>query len=213
MSGSGQSDTNARSASDGAPTRSVADPAPGPDARPHWRRVELLTPECRLLLYDIGKDDNLGMILRTAASFGVREACMVGRKPRRLRGDMGARDSIRLTRHWRLPEAILALRGEGFRVLAVEITPDALDIRSHPFVGPTAFLLGNEARGVGPAALELCDGQVYVPQHGQGQASLNVGVACAIALHEFAAWAGYPELPRDPSLHKYHVDWLAEEPG
>lgn len=192
---------------------SAAARPPEPDPRIHWRYVEPLTPECRLLLYDIGKDDNLGMILRTAASFGVREATVVGRKPRRLRGDMGARDSIRLTRHWRLDEAILALRGEGFRVLAVEITPDALDIRSRPFAGPTAFLLGNEARGVGAAALELCDGQVYIPQHGQGQSSLNVGVACAIALHEFAAWAGYPELPRDAARHKFHVDWLAGESG
>ena len=37
---------------------------------------------------------------------------------------------------------------------------------------------------------------VYIPQHGEGTASLNVSVAAAIVLHHFALWAAYPERER-----------------
>lgn len=44
--------------------------------------------------------------------------------------------------------------------------------------------------------MRLCDGFVYIPQHGPGTASLNVTVAASIVLHHFAVWAGYPERQR-----------------
>ncbi len=37
---------------------------------------------------------------------------------------------------------------------------------------------------------------MYIPQHGQGTASLNVTVATSIVLHHFAIWAGYQESSR-----------------
>ncbi|DBA70564.1 TPA: hypothetical protein ACH3X2_011956 [Trebouxia sp. C0005] len=59
----------------------------------------------------------------------------------------------------------------------------------------TAF---NVAKGTGLSAaqLKLCDTFVYIPQHGQGTASLNVTVATSIVLHHFAIWAGYQESSR-----------------
>lgn len=45
--------------------------------------------------------------------------------------------------------------------------------------------------------MRLCDGFVYIPQHGPGTASLNVTVAASIVLHHFAVWAGYPERERE----------------
>ena len=185
---------------------------PRPHPRVHWRNVPLLEPECRLVLFDIAKDTNLGVMLRTAACLGVAEVAWVGRKPERIRGDMGAKDSLRFTRHATLRGAISALKSDGLRVLAVEITPNAQRVDEHPFEGPTAFLLGNEARGIDREALELVDGHVRVAQHGQGQSSLNVAVTCGIVLHRFATWAKYPELPRAADEHKYRVDWMDEPP-
>jgi hypothetical protein len=69
--------------------------------------------------------------------------------------------------------------------------------------GPTAFMLGNEGQGMSPKQMSLCDSFVYIPQHGEGTASLNVAVACSIVLHHFAVWASYPEREREG--HKFVV--------
>ncbi len=55
------------------------------------------------------------------------------------------------------------------------------------------------------AQLNLCDTFVYIPQHGQGTASLNVTVATSIVLHHFAIWAGYQESSR----HGFKFDVVA----
>lgn len=59
-----------------------------------------------------------------------------------------------------------------------------------------ATLFVTQGQGLSPRQVDLCDGTVYIPQHGVGTASLNVTVAASIVLHHFAIWAGYPETPR-----------------
>ena len=53
-----------------------------------------------------------------------------------------------------------------------------------------------QGTGLSGSQLKLCDSFVYIPQHGQGTASLNVTVAASIVLHHFAVWAGYQESSR-----------------
>lgn len=54
-----------------------------------------------------------------------------------------------------------------------------------------------QGQGLSQRQMRLCDGFVYIPQHGAGTASLNVTVAASIVLHHFAAWAGLPERRRE----------------
>ncbi len=70
-------------------------------------------------------------------------------------------------------------------------------MQAHPFTGHTALMLGNEGAGLSPKQLSLCDGLLYIPQHGAGTASLNVTVAASIVLHHFAVWARLPETGRE----------------
>ena len=51
--------------------------------------------------------------------------------------------------------------------------------------------------------MALCDSFVYIPQYGEGTASLNVTVAASIVLHNFAVWAQFSE--RQRSGYKYDV--------
>ena len=53
-----------------------------------------------------------------------------------------------------------------------------------------------QGTGLSTAQIRLCDSFVYIPQHGEGTASLNVTVATSIVLHHFAIWAGYQESSR-----------------
>jgi tRNA G18 (ribose-2'-O)-methylase SpoU len=56
--------------------------------------------------------------------------------------------------------------------------------------GSTAFLVGNEGTGLSEAQKAVCDHFVYIPQYGNGTASLNVSVAAAIALVSARGWCG-----------------------
>lgn len=51
-------------------------------------------------------------------------------------------------------------------------------------------------QGLSSKQKEFCDGFVYIPQYGNGTASLNVAVACSIVLHHFALWANFVEHER-----------------
>ena len=82
------------------------------------------------------------------------------------------------------------------RILGVEIVESAVPIESHPFDGNTAFIMGNEGDGMTPNQKAICDGFVYIRQHGTGTASLNVAVAASIVMHHFSTWAGYEERAR-----------------
>ena len=50
---------------------------------------------------------------------------------------------------------------------------------------PTAWLLGNEARGLGPRVLQEADAVVRVPVFGHAE-SLNVASAAAVCLYASA---------------------------
>lgn len=62
----------------------------------------------------------------------------------------------------------------------------------------------SQGQGLSEKQMRLCDGFVYIPQHGPGTASLNVTVAASIVLHHFAVWAGYQERQREGA--KFNVD-------
>ncbi len=57
-------------------------------------------------------------------------------------------------------------------------------------------MLVGQGSGLSEQQEKLCDGFVYIPQYGNGTASLNVTVAASIVLEHFAVWAGFRERPR-----------------
>jgi tRNA(Leu) C34 or U34 (ribose-2'-O)-methylase TrmL len=162
-----------------------------------------------LVLHAIGKDRNIGSLLRTAVAFGA-QVLVCGANERSV-NTLGAKGSERHA-HVRsfpgrggLAAAAAWLRARGVRLLGLEIAAGALPVTGRPFRGATALLPGNEALGLTGAQKALCDGFVYVPQYGNGTASLNVAAATAIALHEAATWRGAPEAPREAGRDKFAV--------
>ena len=49
----------------------------------------------------------------------------------------------------------------------------------------TAFVIGNESRGVSPEVLALCDEQIRIPMRGQVE-SLNAAIAASLLMFEAA---------------------------
>lgn len=154
-------------------------------------------PACFVILHSVSKKHNIGTIARCATAFGVKELCLVGSRQYNTFGSHGSCDYVNFRHFGSLQACCTYLKeAEGCRIIGIEIDPSALPVQSHPFQGPTAFMLGNEGEGLSPKQMQLCDGFVYIPQYGCGTASLNVAVACSIVLHHFAAWAGYLEHDR-----------------
>eukprot|EP00879_Flechtneria_rotunda_P011754 GHRR01012277.1.p1 GENE.GHRR01012277.1~~GHRR01012277.1.p1 ORF type:complete len:238 (+),score=87.21 GHRR01012277.1:784-1497(+) len=155
-------------------------------------------PDCYVIVYNVSKKHNVGTLLRSCTAFGVKEVCLVGSRQYNTFGSHGADSHVQLRHFNSIEDCIKHLKQEaGCRIIGVEIVPSAQPVQQHPFSGNTAFMLGNEGQGLSEKQMRLCDSFVYIPQHGQGTASLNVTVAASVILHHFAVWAQYPERRRE----------------
>jgi len=151
-----------------------------------------------LVLHNVAKKKNFGELIRTAAAMGVEELIVVGAQKLNSFGAHGCAGHLRFSHFDKLADAVAYLHDVlGARLCGVEITPQSVAIQQRPFNGPTAFLMGNEGQGLTPSQLAVCDQFVYIPQHSDATASLNVNAACAVVLHHYAMYAALPEAARD----------------
>ena len=160
-----------------------------------------------LLIHNISKPKNYGMLLRSAAAFDVRKIFLVSknfeekRKSKIFRdfnlffGDKGTSRKLEYEVFGSIRQAKDYFVANNIRVCGVEITQDSKSVNSQPFYGDTVFVLGNEGEGLIDALKNICDQFVYIPQYTDKTASLNVAVAGSIIFHGFAVWANYKEAP------------------
>lgn len=85
------------------------------------------------------------------------------------------------------PAAWLAAeRAAGSRVVGVELADEAIRLADLPVADRrTVMVLGHEATGIPPEALDLLDTAVEIPMIGTGH-SLNVAVAGSLVLYKLA---------------------------
>lgn len=80
-------------------------------------------------------------------------------------------------------EAVRTLKNEGYRmVLAVESGFEEKLAWECDYDFPLALVFGNEALGIDPEAIAMCDGVVSLPMFGS-KASINVGNSVAAVLY------------------------------
>ena len=80
-------------------------------------------------------------------------------------------------------EAVRTLKEEGYKmVLAVESGYEEKLAWECDYEFPLALIFGNEALGIDPEAIALCDGVVSLPMFGD-KASINVGNSAAAVLY------------------------------
>jgi tRNA C32,U32 (ribose-2'-O)-methylase TrmJ len=165
------------------------------------------------------KKGNVSIMLRACVAFNVKAVFLCGAvadyTDQQLRmADHGSLVFAEIRRFPSFEHAVAHLRsrpdGVDVHVCGVEIRADAIavDSTSPPaFVGSTAFVLGSEGDGLSTRHMALCDRFVYIPQFGNGTASLNVAIAGSIVMHRFATWAQYAAQPFDPKHSaKFLVD-------
>lgn len=143
-------------------------------------------PDLTVVMERVNKPHNLSAILRSCDAVGVLEAHAVPPSaglPLSHATSAGTARWIRVHPHPDAPSAIRTLKGRGFRIVAADPGPDAVDFRELDLIRPTAFLMGAELFGVGEEARELADAGVTIPMAGMVR-SLNVSVAAALLLFE-----------------------------
>lgn len=169
----------------------VANDAPEGDSMNFLTGSNSGKPECRIIVHNIGKKNNIGNIVRSAVAFGVTQTILCGEKKISTHGHQNTRKYMRFEHFPSLATCRTHLKEAGFSIVGVEIGDSSRDVTTQPFSGSTAFIFGNEGSGLHATAAAICDAFVYIPQYTPGTASLNVSIAASIVLHHFALWAKY----------------------
>lgn len=149
---------------------------------------EVLAASSRVaILEDIADHTNLGAIIRSASGLGIDAVlltpkCVDPWYRRSARVSMGTVFDLPWVRLESWPQDIERLRAHGYRMLAMELTENAVPLNEIQLSAgeKAAMILGNEGRGVTDEALAAVDTTVIIPMH-RAVDSLNVGAASAIA--------------------------------
>ena len=134
---------------------------------------------------------NVSAVLRSCDAVGIREVFVVYTKPYLdKRGLVLGKRTSGGTFKWidvyvfeDLEECFRRVRARYGRILATHLGEESQMLYDFDLTEPTALLFGNEDEGVSAEALALCDGNFVIPMVGFAE-SLNISVACAVALFE-----------------------------
>ena len=143
-----------------------------------------------ILILDRVKDvRNFGAIARTAECFGVHAIVIPSKDSALITNDAvktsaGALFKIPVCKVSSLNTAVDFLKGSGLKVFACTEKSETL-INKVLINGPKALIMGSEEDGVDYKLLKMTDGNFKIPMSGS-IASLNVSVACGIAIHHLA---------------------------
>ena len=165
-----------------------------PTALKHALGTGRQTDEPRLvvILEEVRDPGNLGTIIRVADSAGADAVILTGRSvdlynPKVVRSTTGSLFHLPVVIDVELDSALDAVRAAGLQVLAGDMHGDALPTvrESGRLNAPTAWLFGNEARGLSAESLALADVSVAVPIYGDAE-SMNLATAASVCLYETA---------------------------
>jgi tRNA G18 (ribose-2'-O)-methylase SpoU len=142
-----------------------------------------------VVLEDIVDHTNVGAVFRSAAALGVDAVLVTPRCAdplyrRSVRVSMGTVFQVPWTRIDPWPDGVKALQDNGFVVVGLTLTSDAvsLDVLAADPPDRLALVLGTEGDGLSAAVEAAADLRVRIPMAG-GVDSLNVAAASAVAFY------------------------------
>lgn len=144
------------------------------------------------ILEEVRDPGNAGTIIRAADAAGAHAVVLTGRSvdpynPKVVRSTTGSLFHVPVSVGVTLADAVSRARGLGYTILAADVSGDDLpEVRADGMLdGPTAWVFGNEARGLTAEDLALVDRAVKVPIYGKAE-SMNLATAASVCLYESA---------------------------
>ncbi|MCM3506597.1 MULTISPECIES: RNA methyltransferase [unclassified Curtobacterium] len=144
------------------------------------------------ILEQVRDPGNAGTIIRAADAAGADAVVLTGRSvdpynPKVVRSTTGSLFHVPVSVGVTLADAVTRAKALGYTVLAADVSGDDLpDVRADGMLdGPTAWVFGNEARGLTAEDLALVDRAVKVPIYGRAE-SMNLATAASVCLYESA---------------------------
>lgn len=154
-----------------------------------------------LVVHNVRSAHNVGSLLRTADGLGVAKVYLTGYTPYPLAPDderlphlarkldaqidktaLGAGQSVAWEHQADIATALTALRGDGYKLAALEQAPDSIALPDYQPPDKLAVVVGREVEGLEPEVLARCDFILEIPMFGSKE-SFNVAVAAAMALY------------------------------
>jgi tRNA G18 (ribose-2'-O)-methylase SpoU len=149
-----------------------------------------------VVLNNIRSNENVGSIFRTCDAAGVSKIILVGYTPAPIdrfgrentgltKASLGAEQFVKWEKVESLAEANLKLKTEGFKIVGIEQSENAIDYKKirNEKIKNLALVFGNEVEGLSGADLKLCDIVAELPMLGRKE-SLNVSVCAGVILYE-----------------------------
>lgn len=160
------------------------------------RSLEEIVPEtsreATILVCDrINNIDNIGLLFRNAAAFGVDAVVLspechdpLYRKSLRVSIGHALRIPFHRSKNWSHTLDELRSRHQ-IELIGTSLDPSVVPLEQVPPTRRVGLLVGSEFDGLGPESTAACDQLVRIPM-APGTDSLNVGVAAAVCLHRFS---------------------------
>ncbi len=158
--------------------------------------LEALEPGLRsggfaIVAFDLRDPGNAGTLLRSAEAAGAVGVVLAGKSvdvtsPKVVRSSAGALFHVPVVGGVSLDVVIASFVGWGVRVWAAVVRSEvSVDHDRADLLGPTAFVFGNEAHGLGADELVMIERHLAIPMAGRTE-SLNVSMSATIVAFEAA---------------------------
>ncbi len=149
-------------------------------------------PQLITICQEVRDPGNLGTIIRASDAAGADAVILTGRtvdpyNPKVVRSTTGSLFHLPIAVGGDLEDVVQRAHAAGITVLAADVKgDDFLEVRSSGGLAePTAWLFGNEARGLEEWSLNLADRVLKLPIFGRAE-SLNLATAASVCLYESA---------------------------
>jgi tRNA (guanosine-2'-O-)-methyltransferase len=144
-------------------------------------------PTLAVIIENIHDPHNFNAILRSCDATGVHRVAMcyyIEKMPKLIHtSSSGANKWIEVERYDSIEACCEQFRRDGFRIFGTKLDPEAHPMYDNDFTQSSAFIIGNEHRGISDEAAKHSDELLYIPMMGMVE-SLNVSVATAVCLFE-----------------------------
>lgn len=156
------------------------------------RDIFAAAPRLVAICEEVRDPGNLGTIIRAADATGADAVVLTGRtvdlyNPKVVRSTTGSLFHLPVSVGGELSDVVERAHAAGLQVVAADVKgDDLLAARAEGVLArPTAWLFGNEARGLEDHARELADRALRLPIFGRAE-SLNLATAASVCLYESA---------------------------